>query len=257
MAGLRDLIRATQQDLPITVRHERWLAANSNATYSQAALEFAAKALAHDVGGARKRNRTFRASGLSSCERKRILQYLRVPEREQVESKTANIFHTGNFVHLKWQMAGLTEGWLVEAEVPHDSEELNFGSTFDGILYDGSGCEIKSINSRGYSNVMTYGPKPEHIMQVHGYMLLRPDIDKFSILYENKDNQEWREFRVQRSEAIIATVTEEIARLNGYLRDQELPPMLGPCVEKTGYTYRGCAFRDNCPLMQKWSDLHG
>ena len=38
--------------------------------------------------------------------------------------KTAQIFHNGNFMHLRWQMAGLTAGWLKDAEVPVPANDL-------------------------------------------------------------------------------------------------------------------------------------
>lgn len=255
MATLKDLIKASKTDLPITVRHERWLTENSNATYNDAAIEFANRALAKEVGGGRKRGATFRASGLGFCERQRVFKFMRQPERNTIDSHLANIFHTGQFIHLKWQMAGLTEGWLAEAEVPADDKELNFGATLDGILFDGSGFEAKSINERGYRIVMDSGPKLDHIRQVHGYMMLREDIERFSILYENKNTGDWKEFRVERDQSIIDSVRAEIKRLNNYVTTKNLPVIQPKCLEQTGLEYRNCAFRDNCLVKKVWSDL--
>lgn len=255
MATLKDLIKASKTDLPITVRHEKWLTENPNATYSDAAIEFANLALTKAVGGGRKRGSMFRASGLGYCERQRVFKFMKQPERDTIDSHLANIFHTGQFIHLKWQMAGLTEGWLAQAEVPADDEILRFGATLDGILFDGSGFEAKSINSRGYRIVMDSGPKLDHLKQVHGYMMLREDIEKFSILYENKDTGDWREFRVERNQQMIDEVRSEIERLNNHIKTQKLPPIRPKCLEQTGMEYRNCAFRDNCLVKKVWSDL--
>ena len=143
--SLRKLLASSE--LPITVAHEQWLARSHNADYSQEALEFAGKVLSHEVGGARSRNTRFRSSAVGSCARRQVLKAIGVSEKSTIDGKLANIFQTGNFLHLKWQMAGLTAGWLAEAEVSADAPDLNFGGTLDGILDDGSGFEFKSINS--------------------------------------------------------------------------------------------------------------
>lgn len=246
MTNLKNLIRAAQDSLPITIRHANWLENNSNAKYSEAALKFAADALAHDVGGARKRGkRLFRASAMGQCPRKRVLTFLGAPEKVEQDGKLSNIFHTGNFLHLKWQMAGLTEGWLAEAEVPAESQEYLLGGTMDGILYDGTGFEFKTINSNGFRGVMDYGPKKEHILQVHAYMVMT-DITRFSIVYENKDTGEWREFGVKKDDEISRKVIDQITFLELALEKEELPEELEPCKSKEGSEFRYCQFSEIC-----------
>lgn len=244
--SLKDAIKAVQQDLPVTMRHERWLAANHNPAYSDEALAFAARALEGTSGSSRLRKRMFRASSAGRCERQQLFKVTGVRGREDISASLSNVFLTGNYLHLKWQMAGLTEGWLVEAEVPVDRDDLNAGGTMDGILYTGGGFEFKSINSRGFGGVMLYGPKPDHVLQVHHYMHMG-GLDSFSVLYENKDTGEWREFRVNRDEEVIERSRASLERLNGLLSARELPPMLEECVAQTGMGYRNCAFRDVCP----------
>lgn len=244
--SLKEAIKAVQQNLPITMRHERWLRENHNPVYSQEALDFAATVLEGSSGSKRIRKRMFRASSAGMCERQQLFRISGTESREDISSDLSNIFLTGNFLHLKWQMAGLTEGWLVKAEVPVDREDLNAGGTMDGVLYTGGGFEFKSIYSRGFGTVMLYGPKTEHILQVHHYMYMG-GFESFSVVYENKDTGEWREFRVNRDEAIIEQSKLALERLNSLLADKILPPMLDDCVEKTGTRYRNCAFRDICP----------
>lgn len=244
VSNLRKLLAGS--DLPVTVAHERWLAKNSSADYSDKAIEFAQKALSQEVGGSRNRTTMFRSSSVGSCERRQVYRGVGTEEKKVIDGKLANIFHTGNFLHLKWQMAGITAGWLVEAEVSADREDLNFGGTLDGIIVDGSGFEFKSINARGFSQTETYGPKKDHIHQVHAYMLLRPDIKEFSIVYENKDSGEWREFRVNRDQATIDEISENIRSLNKFVIAKELPQIKSKCLEQEGYEYRGCPFRDRC-----------
>lgn len=250
--SLRKLIAGS--NLPVTVAHEQWLAKNSSANYSDEAIEFARKALSQEVGGSRNRTTMFRSSSVGSCERRQVYRGVGTEEKKIIDGKLANIFHTGNFLHLKWQMAGITAGWLVEAEVSADREDLNFGGTLDGIISDGSGFEFKTINARGFAQVDSFGPKFDHIGQVHAYMLLIPEITEFSIVYENKDNGEWKEWRVQKDQEILDTISKSITNLNKFVANKELPQIKSKCLEKEGFEYRGCPFRDRCLSTDAFPD---
>jgi hypothetical protein len=249
---LKDIIRSVQNELPITMRMDKWLADNPNPKYSDEAVEFSRKVFTQEVGGSRSRRQPFRSSSMGFCSRRRIFSALGVDEASSIDAKLGNIFGTGNFLHLKWQMAGLTEGWLAEAEIPMDMPELRFGGTLDGKLFDGSGFEFKTIHSMGYSRVMTYGPKDLHIIQVHSYMTIDKSIEEFSIVYEDKNTGEWREYRVKKDPKIMKAVDTELGKLNEALDLKKLPKMLHDCETKEGATYRQCPFKDVCPKVKKW-----
>lgn len=240
---LKEMIRGAE--LPITMRHERWLETNSNPVYSDKAMRFASNVLSHDVGGSRKRTSLFRSSAAGSCARRQLYTANKVPGISEISSDLANIFATGNFLHLKWQMAGLTEGWLAVAEYAVESKEYSFGGTLDGILYDGSLFEFKSINSRGFASVNQYGPKDDHILQAHGYMWLA-NLPAVSFVYENKDNGEWREFRMERDELIVDAVVGMVDDMERHHKEQTYPEPLSKCVDREGMNYRQCPFRDIC-----------
>jgi hypothetical protein len=250
MSKLNDLLIAAQQDLPITVRHERWLATHSNVRYPSEHVATIADLL---VGGDRERLHSFSSSSTGDCHRKQIFSYLGM-QGKGTDASLANIFHTGNFIHLKWQLAGLTEGWLKQIEVPLHSEKYNLKGTMDGILWDNSGFEFKSINSNGFKSVMQFGPKKEHIMQVHAYMLLT-GIDAFSVVYENKDNGEWRELRVHRDDETIDLVKKHLVQLNYHLEEKLLPSPLEECKLKEG-KYIRCPFKDRCLKVKAWDEIN-
>lgn len=252
---LSEVIRAVQTDLPITMRHERWLAKNANPHYTAESAAFAAQALS---GKWTNRPRMlFRSSATGMCARRRIYSAIGIAEADTSDSKMANIFHTGNFLHLKWQLAGLTEGWLKEAEVIADNPAIRFGGTLDGLIVDGSGFEFKTINSRAHTFTWK-DPKEIHVRQVHAYMYLRPDIERFSIIYENKDTAEWREMRVEKDEKIIHSIDREVHELNQAFEDRKLPPVLPDCAKQIGTQYRQCPFSDICIGMKRWpAVMHG
>jgi len=249
--SLKDSIRAIQTDLPITVRHEKWLTENANPNYSDAAIDFAQDQLRGVTGSQRLRKKMFRASAAHDCKRKQVFNYLGMPKKEEIESRLSGIFQTGNFMHLKWQMSGLTEGWLTRAEVPVDRPEWNAGGTMDGVMYTGGGFEYKTINDRGFGRVTTYGPLEGHLAQVDNYMYLG-ELDHYSIVYENKNTAEWREFKVDRDEKRMTDTKEGFESLNEFVANQTLPMVLPDCKVMEGTTYRQCAYRDICLKTKGW-----
>lgn len=255
MAGLRDLMRAVQLDLPVTVRMERWLIDNADPTYSEEAIQFSDDVLRGKVGGNRK-NRTpaFRASGFGKCLRSRVFARIgTVGISEQLSSAQSNTYASGNVFHRKWQMAGLTEGWLTEAEVPLHSVEHDLGGTADGVIYDGSLFEYKTINDRGYKWVAAKkSPSWDHLRQVAAYKLLRPELTAASVIYENKNTGEWREYRVYFTDEVMEPMLDELAQLHQAMANRELPPILEGCLEQKGEVYRRCPFRESCLKTKIW-----
>ena len=247
---LKKLIRDSGN--PITSRHEKWLRENPSPEYSEKAIKFAERVFRQEVGGSRNRNTKFRGSSVEKCERAQMFRAIGMEETPFDDSKTSNIFATGNSLHLKWQMAGLTEGWLEDAEVAVELPELELGGTLDGILYDGSGFEFKTVNNRGYAMAESTGkPQKGHISQVQTYMMMT-DIEKFSIVYENKDNQEWREFVIPRDEEEITDIRGRIFNLYHDFKEKRLPKVKRTCLDEDGWEYRNCPYRDRCLGIKSW-----
>lgn len=257
MPGLRDLVRAVQQDLPITVRMENWLVNNPDPQYSSDALKFSDDVLRGKVGGKRNRTLAFRASGMGKCMRKRVFARIgSVAQSEQFSSTQANNFATGNAMHRKWQMAGITEGWLIQAEVPLYNSGLDLGGTADGYIYDGSLFEYKTINSRGYKWVTAKGIEESHQRQVAAYKLLNPRLTAASVVYENKETAEWREFRMEFTPEVIDPMYRELVELQESLQEHVLPPIKEQCLTRSGMEYRTCPFRDTCLKTKVWPRNH-
>jgi hypothetical protein len=222
---------------------------NSNPVYSEAALEFGRQALANQANQ-RDRTGTISASSLESCGRRQQFTFMGMPELPPT-SKLAAIFQNGTYMHIRWQMAGLTEGWLVEAEVPIPTNDLSFSGTMDGILYDDSVLELKSINTNGFNQVQTFGPKVGHYMQIACYMLAT-NRTKGVIIYEDKNTQEYSEHVVELKEDLI----EEVIIRNTWIWEKTtsktLIEPLDKCLAGEGYQYLGCPFRDRCLTFEGW-----
>ena len=254
MPSLTQLMKAAQADLPITMRHERWLQKNSNPVYSLKAIEHAMAVLSGKKGGYRPRAKSFRSSGAGQCHRKRVFGYIGLKQQQPLDAGGVVFFHTGNFMHLKWQMAGLTEGWLTEAEVPAHNVDLRLTGTFDGVVCDGSLFEFKSINDRGWSYVMKDGPKPEHIAQTTAYTALRPGMETVSVVYENKNSGDWREFRFPQDPHVRREFLEEMELLNAHVDKRVLPRIKPLCLQHEGREYRQCPYSQVCLTIKDYDE---
>lgn len=253
MGNLSKLVKA--KDLPITMRHERWMQIpDHERPWSIEALEFAERVLRGEIGGKRQHHTPYRASGTGKCTRARHFSAEGVTRSDIIDTSLYGKFMTGDFLHLKWQMMGITEGWLIDAEIPVQDEDGLLSGTMDGKIFDGSVFEFKSINDMGFKNVVTYGADPFHIGQTHSYMLCS-GADKASIVYENKNNQDWIEIRVHFDEKIAKNIEREIDLLNEQYNEKKLKEPLSDCQLQTGATYRNCPFRDVCLKIYTWEDI--
>lgn len=198
----------------------------------------------------RIRTATWSASSAGGCGRARQFTFLGFPKRP-LDEKTLNIFTNGDYVHLRHQAIGFAAGYLTDAEVPVSVPSLYLTGTMDGIFSNGDIAEYKSIYDYGYSEVVTFGPKPEHIMQVHAYMLAS-GINRARVIYENKNTNELCEKVVERDAEKIATVLEELHELNEATQARKLLPMLKECRQEKG-KYRWCPYAKIC-LDAQWPE---
>lgn len=197
----------------------------------------------------RLRESNWSASSQGRCIREQQLTYLGFP-KAKVDERLNNIFANGDYVHLRHQAAGLVAGYIKAVEVPVHVPELKLRGTMDGILSNGQGWEMKSINPYGYSKVKAFGPQATHKRQVQAYMLARPDIDAFRIVYENKADNDLKEFLEPRDPVMIGQIEEQLAQLNTATTKRELVPMKQACKNQEGTEYRQCPFRYICETAQ-------
>lgn len=240
-------IKQQKPELVVSRRHDAWMKANGNPEYSPEAIEFAREAL---NTATRERRGTVSGSSINSCRRRQIFTFLGWYQLPPT-GKTAAIFQNGTMMHIRWQMAGLTEGWLRQAEVPVPHNFLHLSGTMDGLADDGTIVELKSINSNGFRQVNTFGPKQDHVMQVATYGTVAL-IDKAVLIYECKDTQEYRELVVDITDALREEVVAVSERVWEYIDNQELPEPLSECEEKKGYRYNGCPYRDRCLVTKNY-----
>lgn len=246
--SLTKQLKAAQTNKVVTPLHEAYLSRTGDVEVSQAIAEFVVKELQSKQ---RDRGATFSASARGTCLRQQVLAYVRHPGKQSFTSDTNAIFIHGTWTHLKWQAMGFDAGWLKEAEVSCVAPEYHLTGTIDGILYDGTGWEFKSINQRGYRYVLENGPKPEHLLQAHSYMIAT-GIRQWSVMYEDKDTQQWTEFVVPYTEEIADAVMDELVVVNKAVDTRTLPAPLDACTRGEGTTFKQCPYKSDCVFLPKW-----
>lgn len=245
-----ETLKMTDETLVVSRRHDAWLLANDHPRYSPLAVSFATKQFQSTD---RVRRGTVSASSLGDCPRYQQFVFLGMPKLPP-DPQSVLRMHNGSMMHLRWQMAGLTEGWLTDAEVPVHHPELKLRGTMDGLLYDGSILELKSINSHGFSAIKIFGPKHEHLFQMATYMLCTQR-KRGVFIYENKDNQEYREVVVNDTDLPIGDAAEKADALWGAIQQEALYEPLGKCIDQEGWVYRYCPFRDRCLSIKSWEEV--
>jgi len=245
-----ETIKHTGPDLVVSKRHEQWLADNDHPTYSTLAVSFATKTF---TGRDRERKGTVSASSLGECQRAQQFEFLGMPKLPP-SAQSVMRMHNGAMMHLRWQMEGLTEGWLKDAEVPVYQEALGLRGTMDGIAYEGSIVELKSINSNGFRRVQSYGPLTPHLFQMATYMLCTGR-KKGSFIYECKDNQEYQEFVVGPHDVPLVEARYRARDLWAEIDGRRLVEPLTKCLDQEGWVYQYCPFRDRCLQIHDWGEV--
>lgn len=74
-------------------------------------------------------------------------------------------------------------------------------------------------------------------------------INKMVFLYENKDNQELKEFTVKYDEEMMATLIEKYEFINDCVFTEEIPPRPKECTSKMCSCARWCSFKLECWIV--------
>jgi len=245
-----EVLKKAQEDLTISRRHDAWLMENDHPRYSPRALEFARNTL---TAPERDRKGTVSASSLGECPRYQQFVYLGMPKLPP-DQKGAMKMHNGSFMHLRWQLAGLTEGWLARAEVPVWSERYRLSGTTDGVTDDDAVLELKSINAHGFSRVQTFGPLIPHLFQMATYLLCSA-YTRGVFIYECKDNQEYKEIPVGFGDLPMVEAAQRADEMWSYIEREELYQPLEKCIDREGWVYHSCPFRDRCLKLYNWGEI--
>jgi CRISPR/Cas system-associated exonuclease Cas4 (RecB family) len=114
------------------------------------------------------------------------------------------IFEHGNHTHMRIMGVLFSLGMVTAAEIDIPENEMIHGRA-DAILSINSEpyvLEIKSVNSMKFKKDF---PDADHVKQLQSYLFFFK-IKKGILLYENKDNQELKEFIIEYDEKIVKEI---------------------------------------------------
>lgn len=255
-------------------RHIAWLKRQEKErAWSPAALEHARKVF---IGAYQKprENRISPSAFGGACDREVLFSFggaPKLPSRWENEELMVD----GSFDHLKWQMEGLSAGYLGAVEVFLKSEDLRMGGSLDGVGADHSLFELKNTaehlfkaisTGKGTAKKYALGMVAKHKLQMEGYWLLdqvcpgpRILTDYGSLVYVNRANpSDVYEVRMKTDPGRRRQVEAILEGLHDWIDLDELPDLLEGCQATFGWLDRQptqsertvadrCKYREHCP----------
>jgi len=191
-------------------------------------------------------------------------------ERLSSADQYGQMFHGGSI-----DAPGIAKGWrdrpnesATYVEMTGVIPEYRFSGHWDGVLVWDDFTEIfelKSINERGFARVdpfMGFGPREDHIEQVHAYMWMS-GLDRARIVYALKGDkgivESVAEHPVLRDEKIVNGIKSKLNVTIQALDDvyeaidcgaerseMVIPDRLPKCDKKSAYRTKYCPGRDYC-----------
>jgi hypothetical protein len=149
------------------------------------------------------------------------------------------IFLNGTWVHLRTQATLMSAGILDNIEVTVKRPKHRARCTMDGMgevmqgRYEGAafGFELKSTNDFAYNSQMMKGASEKTRKQVDFEFWLN-GFDIFTIINENKNNQDINEWVIVRDEDRVAEVAAEVEELNQAIDKEYLHSKLPECAKR-------------------------
>lgn len=150
------------------------------------------------------------------CDAYLLFTYLGLARKEIVPARTRRIFDLGNNRDIAWKGYTVSTGLSLikkEAERKILLPEYRIRGELDDIVKNPDTGEVfvvdyKTANDRYWQDLK--GPNGGHCLQVHPYMYAK-GISQALILYENKNDQAVKVFRVDFDNDLWKTITKRLA----------------------------------------------
>ena len=169
----------------------------------------------------------------NECDRYLYLAFRGKLPQQEIGSVTQRIFDTGSSLEDRMTKYFEKMNILKGREIPVKCDSPPISGRADFLLvhetYTDVVLELKSINDKGFKKL--YGtPKPEHAIQLQIYLQLL-DRAYGIVLYENKNDQRLKAFKVARSPKVWQTLVDRCKQIQDAL---EIPTAC------TGPTWCAC-----------------
>lgn len=172
--------------------------------------------------GCTKREESFASAGGkfyasmvgNPCDRVLYLHYRGLLPPLVIDAHLARIFDAGNVAQDRFKKYFINEKVFVGDEIPVSCETPPISGRIDLLLNtEEKGLyivEVKTINSNGFKGLSS--PKIEHGVQLQIYLNLR-DVAEGGVLYENKDTQEVKIFKVSKQDSDWKRIIDRCTRI--------------------------------------------
>jgi len=183
----------------------------------------------------------FYITDTAKCPRAVWFAFKKFPKKRK-EARLMRVFEHGDYTHMRIMAALFSMGLVKSIEISIPNQELIHGRA-DGILSaDGVPIvlEIKSINSYAFKQLDS--PKKEHIKQIQLYMHYFK-IPRGVLIYENKDNQDLKEFELEYNKELSEETLAELELLKKQIDNNVLPEIPGDLEE---WQCNYCDYAEEC-----------
>lgn len=231
--------------ISITEEYDRWLALGAIHTpeairWGRQQLGKVAKQTGNDGSG------RFRASLVGhECDRLQVFSFLGAEQDGHLSNSFAL---NGSMSHIRWQMAGLSAGFLKQAEV-----KVRYGNWFkghtDGITIDGRLFEFKTAASMHLKHIRENGVKQEYLDQMFMYMNAT-GVHHGVLVFEGRDWLDTLEVDVPMDWDRYHQIILRLKRLRAEIAMRHLPPMHEKCTDKSSMRAQ-CNFSRVC--IERWA----
>lgn len=187
------------------------------------------------------RKRIIRPSEIGSCERRIVMLLLNLIKAKPVTPQQQRVFDMGNAVHkryLKSYIPALGVAAMINGKPFIEQQiqvpELWLKGAPDAVIINADDnlpyiFELKSIKQELFNELTE--PSNDYIMQVHLYMFMC-QIDRAIVFYENKNNQDTKEFFIMKDENKMKEVLDKVRSIQKYVSEWSeehdvLPPRCG------------------------------
>jgi hypothetical protein len=248
---LNRLIRnAKRTNLLVTPRLDKFLIQHGANAFIWSDETFAAMKKALIESTNQDRSARFGASSRGTCERAQVFGFLGGQlgwsPTHGADSVLQQIFLDGQFRHLRWQMTLLQAGIITQVEYKFSLPAYRLdGANIPGLW----GFELKGT---GQFPQACNAPFESHLLQVHTYFLGCPELELFSLVYEDKHRNEWKEYVIERDQDTLDEVQYELDSLNASIETQELPDVLPVCKGGDSATFKKCPYSNHCLDQTAW-----
>lgn len=148
----------------------------------------------------------------NNCDRYMYMAYNGMLLGNDIPPRIQRIFDVGGAFEERFEKYLNNVKILVDRELSIKTENPPISGRIDFIVFpdDPVPVELKTIKQEEYKKLR--GPKPEHLLQLQLYLNMG-NYKHGYVLYENKNTQDWKCFKLERDETLWDSVVERCVQV--------------------------------------------